>query len=465
MIYIVGAGSYPMDLLTVAALKLIKKADCILYDHLIDHHILSMVKPECELIDVGKQGHGKTTSQSYINTILIEKGRQYDVVVRLKGGDPGIFGRGGEEMIRLKDQGFAIQWIPGISAINALGYAGIPLTHRDLSSGFSVDTLHYKDGSNHIDFDRIVHDKRTQVFFMGSDRIDVFVDGCLKAGIDPKTTITFASRLTYPDQYVVSTSFDLVNTMDRSHLVSPLLIIIGSCGKLHDRLDPNRVLKAYGKKVVFLSLKPFSWPIDTLWLDHGIFAYEIQVGQIKPLVPPLPNIDGFTMMVFVSTHAVEYFFNAMTQLDQDIRRLYGHPIIAIGEKTSQCLHAHGLIVDHVFSCRATLNASGLDHQQPWLWIGSDRSEPSEASDFHYICYQLEPIAFDMDYDIDAIGVSCPFSIERLAQYTNERTIPLYCFNHRSYQTALSYGFTNIICCDGSKYSLVSTMVNDLEETA
>ena len=290
MIYFTGGGCYHPDMLTIGAMKLLQKADCVLYDHLINKEFLQYTKKDCECISVGKTGHGTSTKQEDIMKLLITKNRQHIVVVRLKGGDPYLYGRGSEEMAFCLENGIDCQYVPGISsAIGGLGFAGIPVTERGLSSGFHVHTLHYQDGIDHLDYKAIASSDETEIFFMGSTKITKLVQSCLSAGMDKHTPVAIASHLTMPDQKVLVSTLSDIQQEDITSFTSPLLIVLGKTANRHMQLDNTIHLPYYGKKILLTSIDETHWPVDLLTLEKGIFVHERQVGTI--VFHPEKNVD------------------------------------------------------------------------------------------------------------------------------------------------------------------------------
>ena len=181
---LVGAGPGDEGLLTVRGLELIKKADCLIYDRLLNVRCLALTKENCEKIYVGKENHNHTMKQDDINELLYKKSKEYELVVRLKGGDPYVFGRGGEEALFLNTKGVEVEVVPGISSsVAAAALAGIPLTHRGLSKGFMVITAHnQKDAISEIDFSLLTDEDITLVFLMGLSHVGDIAKGLIDAG-------------------------------------------------------------------------------------------------------------------------------------------------------------------------------------------------------------------------------------------------------------------------------------------
>ena len=236
MVYLTGAGPGDIELLTVKALRVIREADVIIYDRLANPDILAEAKDGCEFIYVGKEDSRHTLPQEEINEVIYQASQKYENVVRLKGGDPFVFGRGGEEGIYLKERGEAFAFIPGItSAIAVPEYAGIPVTHRGITVSFRVVTGHEatKEKSQ-IPWENYKSDD-TIIFLMGLHRLEKIVSKLLEIGKPADFPIAVISRGTRPDQQtVVGTLSDI---HDRAKdLPTPALIVVGEVVRLRDQL-------------------------------------------------------------------------------------------------------------------------------------------------------------------------------------------------------------------------------------
>ena len=458
MIWFIGGGCYHADMITLGALKILKKADCILYDHLVNRELLNYAPVECEKINVGKIGHGSSYRQDDINKLLVGMGHKYHDVVRLKGGDPYLFGRGSEEMLYCLEHDLKCQYIPGISAaIGGLGFAGIPVTHRGLSSGFSVNTLHYQDGEDHIDYDLIKSNPNTQIFFMVASRVRHLVDKCLEKGMDPDTTITLASSLTYPSEKVLVSSLKDIKNEDIKDYKSPLLIVLGKTGMLHSKLDNTLNLEAYGKKILLLSVDNTHWPIDTLLLEEGITSHERQIADIVYESHDNKDLNIYDELIFVSKNAVKGFIKYLKTRHMDIRSLCGKKILCVGYKTKEYLEDMGIMADMTFDSSMELK----NHiQGKALWINGNnvKTDEDSLSVYHFVSRE-----FEIDDEYDAIGVSCPYSIEALHNCNISKEIPLFTFGHKSYFKAKELGFKNIYVTDNSKDALIKEIVRYLKE--
>ncbi len=239
-VYLVGAGPGDPDLLTLKALHLMQKADDILYDNLVSRDILSRVRRDARLINVGKGEGSELTHQESINELLIRLAKEGRRVLRLKGGDPFIFGRGGEEVENLITEGISFQVVPGITAANGCAaYAGIPLTHRDYSQSVRFVTGHPRDGEVDLEWSEFVHANQTIVFYMGLAGLDRICSQLISHGREEKTPVAIISKGTTSEQKVLIGNLGTIcNIVESESIERPTLIIVGEVVALHDSLTP-----------------------------------------------------------------------------------------------------------------------------------------------------------------------------------------------------------------------------------
>ena len=235
-VHLVGAGPGDPELLTLKAARLIGRADVIVHDRLVDHRILGLAPPWAEVVDVGKRPGGPGDAQARINDMLVDRGRRFDCVVRLKGGDPFVFGRGGEEALELRAAGVAVEEVPGItSAIAAPAAAGIPVTMRGISSGFTVVTAHQDPRADQwLDWDALARTGTTLVILMGASRTAVISERLISAGREPATAVAVIVAATTTDQHIQRTT--LAGLVDLT-VVNPATLVIGGVAA-QSVLDP-----------------------------------------------------------------------------------------------------------------------------------------------------------------------------------------------------------------------------------
>jgi len=235
-VYIVGAGPGDPELITLKGLNILRKADVVIYDRLVSEDLVAMAVNAKELIYMGKHV-GESERQKEINKLLIEKARQYEVVVRLKNGDPFVFGRGGEECEALRDAGIEYEVIPGISsALAAPLYAGIPLTHRNFSSSVTITVGHRKEGKE-LDLKRAFRSADTVVVLMGVSNLAEIVKQAMEAGLSTKTPVAIIERATTREQRVITgTLEDIVKRAEEEKVAPPAVIVFGNVVRMREKL-------------------------------------------------------------------------------------------------------------------------------------------------------------------------------------------------------------------------------------
>ncbi|XOZ34242.1 uroporphyrinogen-III C-methyltransferase [Halomonadaceae bacterium KBTZ08] len=237
-VYLVGAGPGDPDLLTVKALRLLREADVVLHDRLVSQPIMDLINEHAAIIHVGKARSNHSVPQDQINDMLVEYARAGKRVVRLKGGDPFIFGRGGEEIERLAEYGIPFQVIPGITAAQGCSsYAGIPLTHRDHAQSVRFITGHLKNDTTDLPWQDFVQNRQTLVFYMGLMGLPVIARELIAHGMAPETPCALVSKGTMPEQAVVSATLaSIVEAVEEAGVRAPTIIIVGDVVNLRGQL-------------------------------------------------------------------------------------------------------------------------------------------------------------------------------------------------------------------------------------
>lgn len=237
-VYLVGGGPGDPDLLTFRALRLMQQADVIVHDRLVSREVLDLSRRDAERIYVGKERDKHSLPQEDINHLLVRLAKEGKRVCRLKGGDPFIFGRGGEEIDTLAEEGIPFQVVPGITAASGVAsYAGIPLTHRDYSQAVIFVTGHLKDGTTNLNWEALAHEGQTLVFYMGLIGIECICKGLIKHGMSPDMPVSLIQKGTTKDQRIFISTLDKMPTVvKKANIKPPTLIIVGEVVKLHEKL-------------------------------------------------------------------------------------------------------------------------------------------------------------------------------------------------------------------------------------
>ena len=349
-VFLVGGGPGDPELITVKGLTALREADCIVYDRLSSPELLLEAKPDCELIYVGKENHNHTMRQEEINRLLVKKAREYKKIVRFKGGDIYVFGRGGEEALALEKEGIPFEVIPGISScIAGLAYAGIPITHRGISSGFHVVTAHDKDDKlAEIDFKAMASGRDTCIFLMGLSKVEEIARRLTEAGMPDTTRAAVISHATTLSQKTcVSDLAHIAEEVKKAGLTSPALIVAGDVVAPRDGLNFFEQRPLFGRRYLIPKIGKKATRLRKLLQDQGACADEIQIGEIVNADDTFDpkSFEHADWMIFTSKNGVEAFFDLSARHRQDVRCLAQCRIAAIGTKTAEALALHGLYAD------------------------------------------------------------------------------------------------------------------------
>ena len=351
MVYLIGAGTGDFGLLTLRACELLQAADVVIYDRLADDAILSLCAA-AKKIYVGKAAGRHTLKQEEINQLLVEEARLNKIVVRLKGGDPFVFGRGGEEALYLREHGLPFEIVPGItSAIAVPAYAGIPVTHRGIATSFAVVTGHedpFKPESS-IRWDKLATAVDTLIFLMGVANLPQIVSKLIEHGRKPDTPAALIRWGTKPEQEVIVTT---LAEAPHANIAPPAIFIVGEVVNLREQLKWFEVRPLFGKKILVTRARAQASNLSKALQDLG--AHVIECPTIKIVAPPdnfsqldeaIKNLRGYDWVVFTSVNGVDKFFDRLTLHGRDARAL--NKVAAIGSATAQRLLSFGIIADVV----------------------------------------------------------------------------------------------------------------------
>ena len=358
IVYLIGAGPGDPGLMTVRGLELIRRADCLVYDYLANEAFLLEASPQAEIIYVGKKGGDHTLPQKDINKLLVEKAREGKIIVRLKGGDPYIFGRGGEEAQELVRHGIPFEVVPGItSAIAVPAYAGIPLTHRQHASLVSFITGHEDPTKpeSSIPWEVLAKSPGTLVFLMGVKNLADICRELRSHGKSAATPAAVIHRGTTPAQRSVSGNLgNIAQKVEAAGLTPPAIFVVGSVVELQSELNWFETRPLWGKRILVTRSRHQASAFVKLLTEYGATCLEAPTIEVLPpddsyaaLDEALKNLDRYHWLIFTSPNGVSAFFSRLFSSGRDVRALGECKLAAIGAATAQGLREHGLVADVV----------------------------------------------------------------------------------------------------------------------
>ena len=347
-VYLVGAGPGDPELITVKARRLLEQADSILFDYLANPELLDLAPASAERIYVGKKKSDHALSQEEICALLVERGRQGLNVVRLKGGDPFLFGRGGEEAEALADAGIPFEVVPGVtSPLGIAAYTGVPLTHRDHTSVVTFITGH---DVHKIDWSK-VGTAETLVIFMGLSQFDEIAARIIGGGRAASTPAMAVRWGTRPDQDVLTGTLETLPGLIHEHaLRPPATIIVGDVVQLRQKLNWFENLPLFGKRIVVTRAREQASVLSKMLHELGAEVIELPTIEIQPapdytaLDNAIAHLREYDWLIFTSTNGVRYFLERLARSPLDIRAMRGR-ICAIGPATRDALEQFHLKVD------------------------------------------------------------------------------------------------------------------------
>ena len=354
-VYLVGAGPGDPGLMTLKGRECLSRAHVVIYDALANRTFLEYAHPDAELIYVGKMGGDHSMAQKDINELIIDKAKKGHRVVRLKGGDPFIFGRGGEEALELAKAGLRFEIVPGItSAIAVPAYAGIPLTQREYTSTLAFVTGHEDPGKekSSIEWDKIATGAGTLVFLMGVGNLQRIANKLIQNGRSPKTSVAVIRSGTVPEQETLVGTLETIGQLARDKGMSPpAIIVVGDVVRLRETLNWFETRPLFKKRIVVTRAREQASGFLKRLTELG--ADCIQFPTIE-VVPPetwdpvdraITAIESYNWAIFTSVNGVKCFLKRMAVLGKDVRDLKGIKIGAIGPKTAEAWHHLGIKPD------------------------------------------------------------------------------------------------------------------------
>lgn len=353
-VYLVGAGPGDPGLLTTKALALMQSAELIALDALVSKEIAALIPKSTEIVYVGKRSSAHTLPQDQINQLLIDEAKKGRNVVRLKGGDPFVFGRGGEEAEDLVAAGVPFEVVPGISSsIAGPAYAGIPVTHRSHATSLTLVTAHEADVSTGINWEALGRlTSGTIVFLMGFASLPVIARKLIEQGMSPDRPVAVVSKATRPDQRAVTgTLATIEKIVAEANLPTPAIIVVGEVVKMRDVINWFETKPLFGKRVIVTRAREQASGLLKMFQESG--ADVLQFPTIE-IVPPASFdsldavIDGhYDWVVFTSSNGVDSYFERLFAKGKDARALAGVKVAAVGDATAQDLRKRGINPDLV----------------------------------------------------------------------------------------------------------------------
>lgn len=349
-VILIGAGPGDPGLLTIKAQQYLLCAQTVVYDRLVGKDILQLLPSSAEKINVGKHMGNHPVPQEEINEILVREAEKGKTVIRLKGGDSFVFGRGGEELEALSAHGIEFEVVPGItSAISVPAYAGIPLTHRDYCSSFHVITGHQKkDGELHIDYEALVRLNGTLVFLMSVATIAEISKGLIDHGMSPKTECAIIQNGTRPNQKKYLATLQTISGIVRENRVtSPAIFVVGKVCQLSESFDWFDRLPLKGKKILVTSPSENSSRLAEKLKAYGAETRCLPAIKTSAIEFSIPDLLPYTMLTFTSAKGVHSFFEEVWKQGMDARDFYGKKFAVIGKQTGKALLSYGIQADFI----------------------------------------------------------------------------------------------------------------------
>lgn len=353
-VWLVGAGPGDVGLFTLKGKQVLEQAEVVVYDSLVGDGVLAMVPAGARLINVGKRAGHHLMKQEMINQVLLEEAQKGYRVVRLKGGDPFLFGRGGEELELLSEHGIPYEVVPGVTSCIAVpAYNGIPVTHRDYCSSVHVITGHKKAGQSYnIDFEALVRTGGTLVFLMGVTALEDICSNLIKAGMSPSVPAAILQQGTTAGQKrIVATVGTLKEEVDRQGILTPAIIVVGGVCEVADRFEWYEKLPLAGCKIVVTRPKELISQMADRLRKQGAEVLELPAIALSPVEDDrkirecLEQLEKYQWIAFTSPSGVKIFFEFLKKNGKDIRALGRAKLAAIGKGTKRELEERGMYPD------------------------------------------------------------------------------------------------------------------------
>ena len=511
-VYLIGAGPGDPGLLTLRGKEIIEKADVVVYDRLVSPAILGFCNPKAKMVDVGKMPTHHKVKQSEINKLLVHFAGEFPggVIARLKGGDPFVFGRGGEEALELVAAGVQFEVVPGItSAISVPAYAGIPVSHRGIATSFHIITGHEKidertlasslqtrderDVNLSLDFETLAKCPGTLIFLMGIANMDFIAKRLMECGKDPKTPLAFIEKGTTPYQRTVTATLETAGeTIIRENVTAPAITIMGGVVELGKSLAWKKNLPLSGKRLVVTRAAKQASGITARLTALGAEVIETPMIETKTLDCPLivchpesktkdpdqncfadfNSLANFDILAFTSTNGVESFFKQLFAAGFDVRVLAGKKIASVGKITEKKLLEYGIRCDYVPEDHTgeglgkLLASLPLDNSRILLLQGNladDTLLKLLPKATRWVVYETLPVAELPEWKREAVAVAdavvfaSTSAVENFVQVSRLSSLVSrlsFCIGRMTESAARTHGFETVTSAETTMDSLV-----------
>ncbi|MDR2523812.1 MAG: uroporphyrinogen-III C-methyltransferase [Synergistaceae bacterium] len=460
-VWLVGAGPGDPELLTLKGSRVLRDADVVVYDRLIGDGVLCHAKPDAELIDVGKRGGCHPVPQEEIEKILVAKTREGKKVVRLKGGDPFLFGRGGEEMAALMERDITCEVVPGVTSATAVpACAGIPVTLRGCSSSLHVVTAHRREDAPaaEINYEALVRLEGTLVFLMGASKLKEICDCLIAAGMNGETPAAVIENGATPRQrQVFGNLTNLPGRAEANNIQAPVVIVVGRVVVALTQEGTPPPLPLAGKRVLVPRVTrkngDKSGRLAAVLRSRGAEVVEIPVSRAEAITAPLPSLAGYEWLVFTSAAGVEVFFTRLGAECRDVREIGEAKIAAVGPATQEALQIRGLRVELVpaaYNGAALGEALSAVARGCLLLLRAENGAPdlpealrAKGLDFREVpLYRTVPVPCRVDAgDFDAVAFTCASSVRNFTYFRPNVNIKAACIGEKTAQAAREAGYT------------------------
>ena len=496
-VYLIGAGPGDPGLLTLRGKEILECADVVVYDRLVSPAILGMCNPKAKMVDVGKMPTHHKVKQSEINKLLVQfaKENPAGVIARLKGGDPFVFGRGGEEALELVDAGVEFEVVPGItSAISVPAYAGIPVSHRGIATSFHIitghernvilepqatESIHSQQEPVGLDFSALAHCPGTLIFLMGIANMDFIAKRLMECGKDPKTPLAYIEKGTTPYQRTVMATLETAGeTIVRENVTAPAITIMGGVVELGKTLAWKKNLPLSGKRLVVTRAAKQASGITARLTALGAEVIETPMIETRAVEGSFnwADLANFDVLAFTSTNGVESFFTQLLASGNDIRVLAGKKIASVGKITEKKLLEYGIRCDYVPEDHTgeglgkllaeKCSAGELDASRILLLQGNladDTLLNLLPKAVRWVVYETLPVAELPDWKREAIeGADAVVfaSTSAVENYVKVASVPhlSFCIGRMTESSAKNHGFETVTSDETTMDSLAKKIV-------